>query len=213
MLDSLQRNKQLAVLGFGELAHQILNFIDVSQESIQIFDDHLVGKKTNALPFSNYLQHLHNYEWIVALGYKHLNKKLELAQVISAQGAKLKSFIHPTCFKSESCVINDGVVIYPMCNLDKGVQIGQVSILNNSVIVSHDSVIGAANYISPGVIISGNVSIGNCCFIGAGSIITNGITIGNNVTIGAGTLVTQNLPSNSYVIGNPMAFKKNLNLS
>jgi acetyltransferase-like isoleucine patch superfamily enzyme len=52
------------------------------------------------------------------------------------------------------------------------------------------------------------VKIGNNVQIGANSIIVKGVTIGNNVIIGALTLVNKDIPSNSFVTGNPMIIKK-----
>jgi len=52
------------------------------------------------------------------------------------------------------------------------------------------------------------VTIGNNVQIGANSIITKGVTIGDNVIIGALTLVNKDVPSNSFVKGNPMKIAK-----
>lgn len=202
----------MAILGYGELAHQILSFLEASENDVAIFDDNFAANNKNALPFSAFELEIEKHEWVVALGYKHLRQKLQISRIIRVNGGTFKSFIHSSSFRSEHSKIGEGVIIYPMCNIDKGVQIGLSTILNNSVTVSHDSVIGEANYISPGVIISGNVKIGNSCFVGSGSIIANGVTIGDNVIVAAGTLVTKDLPSNSKVIGNPMIFKEKINL-
>ena len=52
------------------------------------------------------------------------------------------------------------------------------------------------------------VKIGNNVQIGANSVITKGVSIGNNVIIGALSLVNKNIPSNSFVGGNPIVIKK-----
>lgn len=46
--------------------------------------------------------------------------------------------------------------------------------------------------------------IGNNVTVGTGAVIVGNIAIGNNVCIGANTFVCQDIPSNSYVTGNPM---------
>ena len=209
----MQKDKTVAFLGFGELAHQFLNFLEVSDQDVFIFDDTLNGKLKNAFSFTNYSSHIKEHQWAIALGYKHLNKKLALIQEISEEGELISPFIHASAFVSKLSKINDGVFVYPMCNIDKGVEIGAGTLLNNSVVVSHDSSIGKANYLSPGVIISGNVTIGNATFIGSGTSIANGVNIGDNVIIAAGSVITKDVPSNSNVIGNPMIFKDHLKLS
>ena len=209
---SLLKNKSLAFLGFGELANQFINLLEMPSNEVTIYDDNLAGTRKSAFSFSEYKDHIQKHQWLIALGYKHLSMKLQLVNDIQLNGGKLLSFVHPTSFVSKSADVKPGVFIYPMCNLDKGVHIEEGSLLNNSVVVSHDSVIGKANYISPGVIISGHVIIGDACFIGSGAIISNGVEIGNNVVIAAGSVITKNIPSGSFVIGNPMVFKSNIEL-
>jgi len=46
--------------------------------------------------------------------------------------------------------------------------------------------------------------IGNNVTIYAGACVVGGITIGDNVVIGANAVVTQDVPENSYAVGNPV---------
>jgi sugar O-acyltransferase (sialic acid O-acetyltransferase NeuD family) len=203
----------VAFLGFGELANQFINFLEIPSNEVTIYDDTLAGTAKNTLKFSEYKNHIGKHQWLIALGYKHLSKKLQLVDEIQQNGGKLITFIHLTSYVSKSANVKPGVFIYPMCNIDKGVHIGEGTLINNSVLVSHNSLIGKANYISPGVVISGNVIIGDACFIGSGTVISNGVKIGSNVIIGAGSVITKDIPSGSFVIGNPMVFKNNIDLS
>jgi acetyltransferase-like isoleucine patch superfamily enzyme len=109
-------------------------------------------------------------------------------------------------------MIKPGLYIYPMCNIEKGVQADDGTLLNSSVFVSHDTTINKANYIGPGVVISGNVTIGNATFIESDSVISNGVHMGDNVVIGVGRVIPKDVPSNSFVIENPMSFENNIML-
>ena len=207
---------QIAFIGYGELGRQIHAFIQQSllpAEAI-FFDDQLYQQKqTNAFPFEAYEKELYkNYSFIIALGYQQLPAKQRIIQRLNELGRTVYSFIHSSCFVNHSAIIENGVVVYPMCNIDKEVRIGKGVLLNNSVTISHNTVIGNCCYLSPGVVLSGNVRIGENTFIGAGTIVANDISIGKNVLIGIGTVVTQDVADNICVIGNPMKFVNSLHL-
>jgi len=200
--------KSICIIGYGSLGNQVekmlLNY-KCKKIRFKYFDDFAVSSgKPNSFNFRDYV----NYEFkdclfVIALGYKHLRIKCDITNWMISNNRQLLSFIHPTSFINSSANIEQGVIIYPMCNLDTDVLLKSGVLLNNSVIVSHGTTIGAATYISPGVIISGNVTIGEKCFIGSGTLITNNIRIGNNVVIGIGSCITKDIPDNSIGIGNP----------
>lgn len=204
-----------AFLGFGELGIQIESFLvdNDPQFEAQYFDDYFVSSSKATKPFNDFKDNIKNYEWMIALGYKHLALKQELLNTILENGGSFFSLIHKSAYISSAANIHEGVVIYPMCNIDKDTNIKECTIINNSVTISHNSTIGQCCFICPGVTISGNVTIGNGTFIGAGTIIANGITIGNNVVIGAGSVVTKNIEEGVSAIGNPLKkLSKPLNL-
>jgi sugar O-acyltransferase (sialic acid O-acetyltransferase NeuD family) len=206
----LHKNKPIAFLGFGELGQQIYDLLPKFKEQIVIFDD---AHSQASFLFNQHEQNAEAYQWVVAIGYKHLKTKVKLINTILENGGSLLSVIHSSCFVNRSAFIDNGAILYPMCNIDKDVKIEAGCLLNNSVIVSHNCVVGKGSYLSPGVILSGNVTIGKGCFLGAGCIIANGVTIGDYATVGIGTVVSKNIPSYTNVIGNPMRFlTKKLNL-
>ena len=113
---------------------------------------------------------------------------------------------------SKGAKIGRGVIIYPHCNIDQGVEIGDGSIVLNSAIIAHDTIIGKCVYIAPGVCLSGFIHLGDLCFVGSSSVVTNNVQIGKNVTIAVGTCITKNIPENSFAIGNPFKLKNNIKL-
>lgn len=199
---------RVSIVGFGDLGKQFLNFLkqDKSFTDFIFFDDSSKNSnKENIFAFFDYLLDCHrDNSFFIALGYKHLSLKHHILIKLSELNRSIPSFIHSSCFVSDSALVNNGAFLYPLCNIDKNVSIGLGSLINNSVIVSHDSVIGNCCYLSPGVVISGNVKVGDYSFIGSGSIISNNVLIGKNVNIGVGSVITKNIPDNTFVIGNPM---------
>lgn len=196
---------KVSIIGFGELGKQFLDYLkDENYSDFFLFDDN-INKNSNAFSFNNYdSEEFGQTLFFVSLGYKHLSRKHQILLELQSSNKKTPFFKHNTSFVNNSAILENGVFVYPMCNIDKNVTIKTGTLLNNSVVISHDSLIGNCCYLSPGVIVCGNVTIGDYTFIGAGSTISNNITIGKNVIIGIGTVVTKDVPDNVSVIGNPM---------
>lgn len=208
---------RLAFIGFGNLGKQIRNLIFSEKVDCFIyFDDKLLennSKDKTVYPFEAYKNFdFSGYEIIICLGYKHLTLKLVIIEELEQKNYKLFKFVHPSSFISPFAEIADGVIIYPMCNVDTDVTIEKGTLLNNSVTLSHNSKIGASCFIAPGVIVSGNVIIGDSCFLGTGVKVSNSVDIGKNSIVGIGSVVSMNLKEGSYAIGNPLKIKKRLAL-
>ena len=202
-------NRKIAYIGFGALGKQIALLLQQSTADHleeAIFDDHSADEKNpGAYAFSEYMDKKYeDYEFYLCLGYMHLPFKNEIAENLKSGNRKLSSFIHSSSIINPSAAIGAGSIIYAGCNVDQFARLEEGVFLNNSVTVSHNSIIGKHSFLAPGVIISGNVNIGAQCFIGAGTVVGNGITIGDNSVIGIGSVITRDVPPGSSVIGNPM---------
>ena len=209
----MKRIKKIGLIGYGELALQIKQFLrerNNGSEVFHCFDDIQFKKKTkNSHKFSDYmLDKFSDYEFYVCLGYKHPRKKKLIIEELLSKGRKVPSFIHTTAYVSPDALVEDGVIIYPMCNIDKNSVIGKGTLLNNSVVISHDNKLGACCYISPGVVSSGFVNIGSATFVGTMTAISNGVEIGSNCIIGIGSVVSKNIPRGTSAIGNPVRILK-----
>ncbi len=196
-----------AFVGFGELGGQLHNLVQETLGQpivITCFDDTLTPDGKTVFPFKNYVDEKFNqHNFFIGLGYKYLEQKNEILNLLQNRGNKLPSIIHSSCYVSAKAIIKAACYLYPLCNIDKGVVIEKGVLLNNSVTISHDCHIGECCYLSPGVILSGGVTIGENTFIGSGAVLSNGIKIGKNVIIGIGSVVTKDVPDNASVIGNP----------
>lgn len=203
---------KIAYVGFGAYGRHLQSFLheeysELIEDEI-FFDDSISTEKTFA--FNSYLDsRFKNYNFFICIGYHHLEKRREVLTTLIKYNRNTPTFIHKTAYVHPLSKIEKAVYIFPLCNVDFNVSISKGVILHNSVVVSHDSIIGDCTYISPGAIISGNVKIAELCFIGSGTCIANGINIEQNSVIGIGSNITQNIPKFSNVIGNPMCFKSN----
>lgn len=199
---------RIGFLGFGELGKQIELMVNLYYPTCPkvYFDDYAVTYSSlECLCFEDYKRHLKDFYWLVCIGYKHMETRVALIKEIRELG-RLLSLVHPTSYVSPSANLSDGVIVKPMCNIDKEVYLGNGVLLNNSVTISHNCEIGEGVYISPGVILSGNVKVGEGTFIGSGTVIANNVTIGSNVHVGIGTVISKDIPDNAWVIGNPQKF-------
>jgi sugar O-acyltransferase (sialic acid O-acetyltransferase NeuD family) len=199
--------KVASLIGYGALGQQFYaNLKDLNYLKFNYFDDNLFDLKHDfAKQFSLFKDDEYkNTDFYIALGYKNLKLKREILNELILMQRSIPNYIHYTSFINQTAWIGHSVFIYPKCNIDMNVSIDVGTIVNNSVVISHDAIIGSCCYISPGSIICGNVTIGDGTFIGAGTVISNGVKIGENVKIGLGSVITHNIPNNVSVIGNPM---------
>lgn len=207
----MRLNRNIAIIGFGELGIQFENLLE-TESSVKFdhyFDDNQKKSKIrNSSYFEEYINNTSIYYFVIGLGYRYLVNKTLIIEEIKKRGGKFCSIVSSASFVSNSAQIEDGVVIYPMCNIDKNAIIKSGVLLNNSVVVSHDCIINESCYLSPGVVLSGDVKIGKNTFIGTGVVISNGVSIGENCTIGIGSVITKDVLDRSSVIGNPARILK-----
>jgi sugar O-acyltransferase (sialic acid O-acetyltransferase NeuD family) len=206
-----------AYVGFGVLGKQIQRFVNEFEkpEKSVFFDDFLAAdNQENSFPFAAYPNpEFQDFSFYICLGYKHLLQKNKIVSELLLMKRSLPTFVHPTVYLSSSSVIAAACVLYPNSTIDMDVHIEQGTLLNNAVVVSHNSVIQNCCYLSPGIVVSGNVVIGENTFIGSGTCISNDVMIGPNSVIGVGSVLTKSIPENTQGIGNPFRIlPHNLNL-
>jgi sugar O-acyltransferase (sialic acid O-acetyltransferase NeuD family) len=121
----------------------------------------------------------------------------QMLSVISSSAS-----VSPTATIASGCFVGDFSFVGPRVRLGKSV------LINNSVSVSHDGLIGSFTTVCPGARLNGHVWIEDGTFIGSGAIFKNGksdspLVVGANSTIGAGSVVISNVEMGAVVVGNP----------
>lgn len=201
----------IALVGAGRLAEQLKGYLELENSRLRFcfFDDELRSRSDNLThesfhSFSDYsFDEFSECVFYVALGYKYLALKIIITRQLLALGRNVGTYVHPSSYVDPSSILHPGAFVYPMCNIDRGVSVGNSCLINNSVTISHDSRIEDGCFLSPSVTICGDVAIGEGCFLGAGVLVANGVTIGRNSTIGIGAVVSRDVPDNTSLIGNP----------
>lgn len=80
--------------------------------------------------------------------------------------------------------------------------IGDHSVLDGNVTVSHDCRIGEDVRIGGGSWLGGRVSIGDGASLGPNCTIANGLIVGEHAKVSLGSVVTRDVPANGHVSGN-----------
>ncbi len=204
--------KKIGIIGFGALGELILGLLSTvpSPEQIVFFDDVLHGQGAeNSFPFERFVEaRFADCEFYVGLGYRHLPRKEEILRQLRTAGRRTPALVHPSSQVHPTCRLGDGCLVYPLCNLGQEVELDAGVLLNNSVVVSHNSRIGDAAYLSPGVVLSGHVTIGAAAFLGSGVLVANQRRIGPRARVGIGAVVTRDVPDGASAIGNPLRLLK-----
>jgi UDP-3-O-[3-hydroxymyristoyl] glucosamine N-acyltransferase len=103
--------------------------------------------------------------------------------------------------------IGDGVEIQSNCHVARAVfggftEIGNETMVDSLVNISHNVVIGSGCEIAAGSSIAGSTSIGDNVWIGPGSTISSGIKIGDDASITLGSVVVSDVAKGQRVTGN-----------
>lgn len=212
--------KPIAIYGAGGFGKEVACLINKINEKsprwniIGFFDD---GKEIGA-EVSKYgkvlggLNELNGWpeELDVALAMGNTKNLRHICGNITNERLSFPNIIHPDTIwaDEESCVIGKGNIIQRACAFSCDVTIGDFNLLNGSVTLGHDAVIGSQNVIMPGVRISGACNVGDGCFFGVGSIVLQELKIPSDVSLSAGAVLMTKPKSGNLYIGNPAkAFK------
>ena len=206
--------KTLGILGSGYLGQQIAHYAltDCHYNKVVFLDDFTSLKEVKGIPIVGKISNTLNLfqrgvfdEIIIAIGYKHLEKRKEFYQLYSDK-VSFGTIIHSTAWLDPTAVVKKGSVIYPNSSLDYNTIINENTIVNNGCTISHDSIIGSHCFLSPRVAIAGFVNISEQCIIGINATVIDNVFINKKTQIGAGTVVIKNISQNGLYVGNPQRF-------
>lgn len=109
--------------------------------------------------------------------------------------------------------IHESVYIGPFTNVDSGTyrytSIGEGTIIDSHVHISHDCIIGKYCEIDAGAIILGKVEIENSCRVGAGAIIHPEVKMRIGSVLGANSYLRKDTKEGLIYYGTPAEIKLN----
>jgi sugar O-acyltransferase (sialic acid O-acetyltransferase NeuD family) len=209
--------KRLAIIGSGDLGSQIAYHAKDSglYEPVGYFDDfEKQGISKNGLPILGSTEDVLEVfkkgvfdQLMIGVGYKHLKVRGSLFQKFKGQ-IPFASILHRSCFIDKSCIIGEGVFIYPGCKLDMNVVVGDNVLLNIGCVIAHDTVIGENSFLGPAVSVAGFVKIEGSVNLGIGTVVVDNVRIGTGIRTGGGAVVIDTLVEPGLYVGVPAKLKK-----
>lgn len=142
-------------------------------------------------------------EWSYSLGIGCAGHRRNMDEILTQQGLKPLTLMHPSVQVGPDVDIASGAVICANTVITTNVRIGVSAQLNIGCVVGHDARIGEYVTMAQSVNIAGDVTIGNDATIFTGAIVLPGVTVGEGSTIGAGAVVVEDVAPYSTVVGVP----------
>lgn len=198
--------KKLIILGAGDFAREIYNYITASRNKKKIYFKGFLDYNSKSLErfkLNNlYLGNEDKYKFskddllLIAIADPIKRKKIYL-KFKENKKIKFFNYIHETAIINKKTVkMGDGNIIGPNCVVTHNINFGKFNILNTMVSIGHDVNIGSFNTLNSHCDITGKVNIGNSNFFGSRVSVLPGAKIGNSNKFSSGGVVYKKLNNN-----------------
>ena len=196
---------RVVVLGAGGHARVVLALLTSakSYEVVAVLDDDAAkwGSSLDGISISGPIDAVADVPHdlaVIAVGDNR--QRREISQRVQVRWATL---IHPHSWVEKGVEIGEGSVVLAGSVVQPGSQIGAHVVLNSGVIVDHDCTVAAFSHLAPGVAVAGSVAIGEGVLMGVGSAAVPGASIGSWSRVGAGAVVVTDIPAGVDAVGVP----------
>ncbi len=137
--------------------------------------------------------------------------RLDIFQILAKEGFVCPAIVHPSAHIDPSARLDPGVLVLAQSYVSGNAVIGMGSLINNSVVVSHDCVLGVCTNLSPGSKIAGDVIIEDFAQIGMNATVNIGVKVGKECLIGNGATIKKDVPPGTHVYAGTIWPKYNPN--
>lgn len=182
--------KSVLVLGASEFGQTIRELVVACGRRFAGFiDDWHSGPEIVATQSSLRESHApDSFDVALAVGYKHIAARRELACRLRELGYTITPLVHPQAYVAPSANVGEGAIVMARAAIDVRASLGPLTVVWPGAIVSHDCAFDGNTFVSPGVVICGRCRIGADSFIGAGAIIVNDVVVPAATFMKAGTV-------------------------
>ena len=132
-------------------------------------------------------------------GIGNYKVRLDIFKKLAEEGFVCPAIVHPTAHIDPIAHLNAGVLVLAQSYISGNAFIGMGSLINNSVVVSHDCILGVCTNLSPGAKIAGDAIIDDFVQIGMNATVNIGVKIGKECLIGNGATIKKDVPPGTRV--------------
>lgn len=132
-------------------------------------------------------------------GIGNYKVRLNVFNQLAEAGFVCPAIVHPTAHVDPSARLEAGVLVLAMSYVSGNAVVGMGTLINNSVVVSHDCVLGVCTSLSPGAMTAGEVIIEDFAQIGMNATVNIGVRIGRECRIGNGATIKKDVPAGTRV--------------
>jgi sugar O-acyltransferase (sialic acid O-acetyltransferase NeuD family) len=181
-----------ALVGFGGHSREIMAQMNIKLTCF--VDDEYITE--DCLPLSSFNPN----DYVLMIAIANPQDRFNMVNKLPKK-TKYFTFIHPTALIMDNVEIGVGSFIGAYSILTTNIKIGSHALLNRSIHIGHDCVIGDYFSAMPGSIVSGNVHIGNKIYLGTNSSIKEKLTIIDDVSIGLNTGIVKSIDKSGTYVG------------
>jgi acetyltransferase EpsM len=132
-------------------------------------------------------------------GINHYEVRLAVFDALKKAGFTCPAIVHPSAWLEPSAVLEDGVQVLAKSYISSSAHVGFGTVINASVVVSHDCILGQVVNLSPGAMLAGGVSVDDYAQIGMAATVNLNVKIGRCARVGNGATVKADVPPNTVV--------------
>ena len=132
-------------------------------------------------------------------GIGNFRVRLKVFQTLSEAGFVCPVLVHPTAHIDPTAVLEQGVLVLAQSYVSGNARVGMGSLINNSVVVSHDNMLGICTNLSPGAMLAGDVVLEDFVQVGMNATINIGVRVGTRALIGNGATVKADVPADTRI--------------
>jgi len=125
--------------------------------------------------------------------------RLEVFKRLAGAGFVCPAVVHPTAHIDPSAKLDAGVLVLAQSYVSGNARVGMGTLINNSVVISHDCVLGVCANFSPGAKIAGDVVVGDFTQIGMNATVNIGVKVGSQCLIANGATIKKDVPDRTHV--------------
>jgi acetyltransferase EpsM len=132
-------------------------------------------------------------------GIGNYTVRLKVFQILARVGFVCPVLVHPTAHIDPTAILEQGVLVLAQSYVSGNARIGMGSLINNSVVVSHDNILGVCSNLSPGAMLAGDVILEDFVQVGMNATINIGVRVGMRSLIGNGATVKADVPADTRI--------------